>query len=127
MGFVNRKAVKRPFLTRLHIRARSKFAQKFKRWDVAKWSKVVFSDEKLFRTRPGRVVRCWRPKSGNKFSAKYVNQAQQQPESLMVWAAINGKGKLSLRRCPKKVKSADYQDILKSALRFIRPRCLFVE
>ena len=40
----------------------------------------------------------------------------------MVWAAINGRGDLILKRCPPKVKSADYQDILQKAIRFVKPR-----
>lgn len=39
-----------------------------------------------------------------------------------MWAAINGRGELILKRCPPKVKSADYQATLQSAIRFIKPR-----
>jgi hypothetical protein len=46
----------------------------------------------------------------------------QKPQGLMVWAAINGRGQLILKRCPPKVKARDYQNILKSAKLFIKPR-----
>jgi hypothetical protein len=53
--------------------------------------------------------------------------AVQKPQGLMVWAAINGKGDLILKRCPPKVKAKDYQDILASAKRFISPRYTALE
>ena len=63
------------------------------------------------------------PVSASRFDAKYTASVTQKPEGLMVWAAMDGKGKLILRRCPKKVKSADYQTILGDSLSFIRRRC----
>ena len=44
------------------------------------------------------------------------------PAGLMVWCAMNGAGELVLRRCPPKVKAADYQAIVASATTFIKPR-----
>ena len=53
---------------------------------------------------------------------RYVATAVQKPQGLMVWAAMNGRGELVLRRCPPKMKALDYQTILGSALSFIRRR-----
>jgi hypothetical protein len=44
-------------------------------------------------------------------------------DGVMVWAAINGKGRVIVKRCPKVVDSRAYQGILKESIRFIRPRC----
>ena len=46
----------------------------------------------------------------------------QKPQGVMVWAAINGRGELIVRRCPPKVKARDYTNILNTALNFIKPR-----
>ena len=84
---------------------------------------MTFSDEKIFRARPGGLVRCWVQKGANKYSAKYVTPVQQKHIGLMVWAAMDGKGNICLRRCPPKVNAVAYQDILATALTFIKKRC----
>lgn len=48
----------------------------------------------------------------------------QKPAGLMVWAAMDGEGKIELQRCPPKVKAKDYQDILEKSFRFIKRRYL---
>jgi hypothetical protein len=106
------------------VKARREFAKKYGNWTDQDWKMVTFSDEKMFRTRPGSMVRCWRQKSDTKFTPKYVEQTVQKPVGVMVWVAINGQGRLILRRCPPKVKARDYQDILASALKFVKPRCI---
>ena len=124
LGFVSRRAIKRPLLTLRHRRLRNEFAKKFLRWDVNKWQKVIFSDEKIFRCRPGAQIRCWRQVTEKKFLPNYVVPTTQKPQGVMVWAAMNGKGKLVVHRCPPKVKSGDYQAILGQYKRFICPRCV---
>lgn len=122
MGLVNKKVIFKPLLKRIHRKKRYDFAKKFKRWTVNCWRKVVFSDEKVFRVIPGGQVKRWIPKNAKKFDAKYLGPAVSKPQGLMVWAAINGRGQLIVRRCPPKVKAVDYQAILDSALHFIRKR-----
>ena len=117
MGLLSRKQVFKPLLTRLHQKRRLLFARKFRSWTAANWQKVVFFDEKVFRVRPGGFVRRWVPKSASKFDARYTGAAVSKPQGLMVWAAINGKGALIRKRCPPKVKSRDYQDILDGSMR----------
>ena len=87
------------------------------------FSRVVFSDEKIWRTRKGGKVRVWR-RRGKRYDAKFTVPTVAKAAGVMVWAAINGKGDVIVRRCPTSVDSAGYQDILKSALHFIRPRCV---
>ena len=124
LGFVNRRVVKRPMLTNKHIKARNIFWRKYQKWTVQQWQDVNFSDEKMFRTRPGVLVRSWRQKSGSKFEPKSVQTTVQKPLGLMVWVAMNGKGRLILRRCPTKFKAVDYQAVLTSALSFLKCRCI---
>lgn len=121
-GFVSRRAVKRPLLTLRHRRLRRIFARTFGQWGADKWRDIVFSDEKIFRLRPGGLVRYWKQVSDKKFLAKYVVPQVQKAEGVMVWAGMNGKGEIIVKRCPPKVKSADYVTILESVKSFIRPR-----
>ena len=84
---------------------------------------MVFSDEKMFRFRPGYSVGVWRPKGADRYSAKYTVKTTQRGEGLMVWAAINLKGEYIVRRCPKKMKADDYQELLADCLPFLKGRC----
>ena len=108
-GFVSRRAVKRPLLTVQHKQVRREFAAKFWRWSAQSWKYIIFSDEKIFRVRPGGLVRYWKASSVSKFSPRYVLPQVQKAEGLMVWAAMNGNGQICLGRCPPKVKAVDYQ------------------
>lgn len=83
-GFVNRRAVKRPFLTARHKATRMLFARQYLRYSAANWQNIIFSDEKIFRCRPGGMVRVWKQVSDSKFIAKYVNTTQQKPEGMLV-------------------------------------------
>ena len=126
MGMVSRRAVYKPLLRGHHKRDRLEFARQHKGWSVDQWRKVIFSDEKIFRVRPGGTVKLWIPKTAKTFDARYTIPAVQKAEGLMIWAGMNGKGKLCLRRCPPKMRSTDYQSLLGSALSFIRPRFVFL-
>ena len=98
---------RKPLLTSRHIRDRLQFATAHQDFD---FNKVVFSDEKIFRIRPGAVsVRCWRRKGENRFKAKYTIPTTAKSEGIMVWAAMDSAGKVIVCRCPKKVNAAAYQ------------------
>lgn len=84
------------------------------------FDRVVFSDEKMFRFRPGYKVGVWRRRGESKYKAKYTVKTTCKSEGLMVWAAINAKGEVLVHQCPKKVKAVDYQDILSKSLSFIK-------
>ena len=96
---------------------REAYAKKFL---TKSFDHVIFSDEKLFRFRAGMSVGVWRPKGSDRLSAKYSVKTTQRGEGVMVWAAINSKGEYILRRCVKKIKAQDYQDMLSDCLPFIR-------
>ena len=114
------RPLRKPLLTKGHREKRLKFVQKMASQD---WSRVIFSDEKIFRVRPGGKVKCWRMVSESKFLPKYIIPTVQKAEGLMVWAAMKSSGAISIRRCPPKLNAAGYQDILASAKPFIGTRC----
>lgn len=58
----------------------------------------------------------------SKYIGKYTVATTQKAEGVMVWCAMKSNGQLFLRRCPPKVKAAEYQGILQDALTFIKPR-----
>ena len=114
--------MKRPLLAKRHRTLRRGFAKKYVRWSASNWKNIVFSDEKIFRVRPGGQIRCWKQISDKKFIAKYVIPQVQKAEGVIVWAAMNGHGQIVLKRCPPKVNSLAYQAILGQVTGFIRPR-----
>ena len=117
--------VYKPLLTRLHKSRRYAFARRSGQWSADQWKRVIFSDEKMVRVRPGGKIRCWMPRTAGRYTARYSIPSVAKAEGLMyVWSAINGRGEIILRRCPPKVNSVEYQTLLGSALPFIRPRCV---
>ena len=86
LGFVNRRVVKRPMLRQMHVKARMEFARKYGKWTVEQWKHVVFSDEKMFRTRPGVLTRCWRQK---KMTASLSRSTSRAP-CKSLWASWSG-------------------------------------
>lgn len=120
-GFRSLRSKKKPLLNKVNRAKRLLFARKYSNFD---WSRTIFSDEKIFRVRPGARVRCWVAPNDSRFSPKYLTSSVQKPEGVMVWAAMKSDGAICLRRCPPKMNSAGYQSILGSAMTFIKPRCV---
>ena len=118
-GYRSLRSKKKPLLTRTHRLKRMDFAKKFANYP---WKGVIFSDEKIFRVRPGARVRCWVAPNDSRFLPKYLTSSVQKPEGVMVWAAMKSSGAICLRRCPPKMNAAAYQGILASAKSFIKPR-----
>ena len=114
------RALRKPLLSKVNRKKRLDFAKKFRECN---FKKTIFSDETIFRVRPGGHVRCWRPRGESKFTPKYLVRTVQKPEGLMVWAAMKSDGSICVRHCTNKVNAAEYQQILGSALSFIHPRC----
>ncbi len=87
------------------------------------WQRVVFSDEKIWRIKPGGHVRVFR-KRGDRYKARYTQKTVGKSVGVMVWCAINGAGQLVVTRCPETVDATAYQNILQENIHFIRPRCV---
>lgn len=58
---------------------------------------------------------------GKRYSAGYTSPTVQRSVGVMVWAAMNSRGCICLRRCPDKIDAPAYQAILGTALPFIKP------
>ena len=149
LGMVNIRPCKKPLLSVVNRRKRLACAREHRDYN---WDRVIFSDEKVFRVRPGNtvryslhftfthrngelvslcslthvascVLRCWKLATASKLVGKYTMPTVQKAESVMVWAAMKRSGEICLRRCPVKVNAVAYQGILDSARAFIQPRC----
>ena len=93
------------------------------------FSKVVFSDEKIWRIRPDtKQVRVWR-RQGDRFTAQYCVPSTSRSVGVMVWCAINSQGDVVWERCGDYVNAQEYQRILQKHLPFIKSsnRCEIAE
>ena len=115
------RAARKPFLSAINRLKRLIFARKYRAFS---FDKVIWSDEKIFRVIPGGKIRCWKKINESKYTARYCMPAVQKPLGVMVWAAMKRSGAICLRRCPPKVNSVEYQNILERSLRFVKPRLL---
>ncbi|KAI2653888.1 Transposable element Tc1 transposase [Labeo rohita] len=63
-----------------------------KKWTVAQWSKVLFSDESKFCISFGNQgPRVWR-KGGEAHSPSYLKSSVKFPQSVMIWGAMSSAG-----------------------------------
>ena len=122
MGMHFKKFLLKPLLTKRHRAKRRDFCKKFAKWTEKEWSRVIFTDEKMFRIRLCRKVAGWRPKSASKFEARYQVATIGKAEGLMVWGAINGARQLILRRMPPIIDSIAYQQTFLESKGFLQPR-----
>ncbi|KAI2645660.1 Transposable element Tc1 transposase [Labeo rohita] len=68
------------------------WAKEKKKWTVAQWSKVLFSDESKFCISFGNQgPRVWR-KGGEAHSPSCLKSSVKFPQSVMIWGAISSSG-----------------------------------
>ena len=110
---------KKPILSQASILKRLEFCKNMAGFD---WSKVLFSDEKMWRIRQGGRVRVFR-RRGHRFIARYTTKSQGKPVGVMIWAIMKSSGDIQIQRCPEPDTALSYQEMMSKALPFINPRC----
>ena len=87
-----RKAAAKPLLTVKMVKKRLKFCRQYKDFTPAQWSKVMWSDESLFKVISAR--KCWvrRPKDVSRFHPRWCNRTIKHPGQVMIWGAFSGAG-----------------------------------
>ncbi|KAI2658805.1 Transposable element Tcb2 transposase [Labeo rohita] len=88
------------------------WAKEKKKWTVAQWSKVFFSDENKFCILFGNQgPRVWR-KGGEAHSPSSLKSSVKFPQSVMIWGAMSSAGVGPLCFLKAKVTAPVYQEIL---------------
>jgi len=97
LGFNNRVAVKKPFLSDTHKERRLQFAKEHESWTVDEWRNILWTDELSFEIgKNSRQVKVWRD-SQSKFAAKNLVLTFKSGCVLtMVWGSFFGNKKGSL-------------------------------
>jgi hypothetical protein len=90
-GIYSRIAVKKTFLTLRHMSQRLAFAQKYCRWSVEEWERVVWTDESTFEVgKNSRQIHVWRTAYDRYASDCIVPTFKSGRNSLMIWGAFAG-------------------------------------
>ena len=115
-GLFGRIAAKKPLLNERHVSSRLKWCKAYAMLDPCFWNDVIFSDEcriELFSRRRQYVRRP----QGSRYIPKYTTKTVKfGGSSLMVWGAIKEDGTRILIRCPDRMNSAAYEEVLKKGL-----------
>lgn len=114
IGFSNRVAAKKPFLSKEHMARRLAFAKEHRHWTISDWKNVIWTDESSFETgKRSSAVKVWR-KSHERFSLDCLAPSfKSGRSSLMVWGAFTGYDKCPLVIIPPdRRKGRDFVDVV---------------
>ncbi|GFT08865.1 transposable element Tc1 transposase [Trichonephila clavipes] len=113
------KCSRKPFLTQFHRQSRFVYAHSKLHWSVPEWHRVVFSDEKIFRSSSRGALRVYRPVQGSdRFEEQYLVHSSNPRFTLCVWMGFGGNGKIRvLHRVQQNTMNSDYY--IKHILSFI--------
>ncbi len=113
---VFRKRATKPLLNQRQRQKNLTWAVEKKNWNVAQWSKVLFSDESKFCISFGNQgPRVWR-KSGEAQNPCCLKSSVTFPQSVMIWAAMSSAIVGPLCFLKSTVNAAIYQEILEHFL-----------
>ena len=91
IGFCNRVAAKKPFLSKKHKADRLAFANEHKHWTTSNWRNVIWTDETSFEIgKRSRQVKVWRKSHERFFLDCLAPTFKSGRSSVMVWGVITG-------------------------------------
>ncbi len=110
-GYRARRTVKRPLLTRQHKQERLGWCQARRRWNLANWRKVHWSDESRFllSMTDGRA-RVWRQTNTAYVQRNILEQISFGSGSIMVWGCMSHDCKLDLVTVRGNLNAEQYQE-----------------
>lgn len=107
---------RKPFLNQEHRQKRNAFAFSHLHWSTEAWHRVVFTDEKVFRSSSRGALRVYRPKNNSdRFDEQYLAPSTNPADTgtarftICVWMAFGGDGIVrQLHRIREKTLRAGY-------------------
>jgi transposase len=115
-GLPGRIAERKTLISDRNMKRRVTWCKAYNNWDTAQWKYVIFSDECRMEVTSSyrRYVR--RP-DGHRFDPKYIlKNVRFCSKSVLIWGAIKGDGSRILIRCPTRLDSTAYQEVLDEGL-----------
>ena len=98
-----------------HLKARLSFARFFQKWSLAKWERVIFSDESSFKNHRSCTRKVWRMR-GVEASTQASKFAATTEIRLNVCGAISADGIVCLKKVSNNFTGALYLDVLEKVL-----------
>lgn len=93
-GFKCRQPARKSHLTLWHRQQRFRFAASHLHWSVDAWKRVVFSDEKIFRSSSRGAVHVYRPERSDRYADAYLSTSSVRDTvkkfKISVWMAFGG-------------------------------------
>lgn len=114
LGFSNRVAVRKPYLSKKHKLARLAFAKAHKRWTMSDWRNIMWTDESSFEIgKRSRQVKVWR-RPYERYSMDCIAPTFKSGRtSVMIWGAFSGFDKCPIIVMPPyKRTSEDFVNIV---------------
>lgn len=87
-GILCRIPARKPFLKPVHIEKRLQFARHHQFWGVDDWARIVFSDEKIFRSSSTGQLRVYRPRNSDRYNKNYIYTGPSTRSTVCVWLAF---------------------------------------
>lgn len=118
-GLKRRIAAKKPLLNKRQREKRATWAAALEHWPVYHWYRVLFTDEKIFRTRSCRRGEFVTRRVGERMHQECIIPSPKNGPQVHVWGAIGYRGAGPLIRINGKLNAARYQtEILADIDRF---------
>jgi transposase len=115
-GLASRSAARKPFLTEALKENRVGFALQHLNEGPDFWNKVVFSDEKVFKSCYDGRIRVYRPRN-SRYSEKYTHKLHTSGKfSVNVWAWISADGQGACFKIKERLTGVVYRDILENVM-----------
>ena len=123
-GLRRRIMARVPFLTKIQKSKRLAWARKLFKWPIAQWSRVVFSDEKIFRVTSNRHGSYVTRFSTEKYSEYCISRSPKSGPQIHVWGSIGWQNIGPLKRVVGNLNAVQYQQQILNDIENLGNRCV---
>ncbi len=109
-GYYRRAAARKPLLTKRMRRDRYGWAKKHAKWSARMWKRVLFSDEKIFKTDNDRRVVFVTRNKGEKYAPTCIVPTVKHGPQVHVWGVMSWHGIGPLRRVVGGLNGEQYRN-----------------